>query len=129
MKMATIAMLTITATAGLGCSKAVTAADACKKLEAAGVAANCHEEKPEMFAARAKQKYAFDLPSVPGKTGQVLSFADSDAYSATAKAFESAAMLAGPHRYGSEKALIFVQMNTGASLDTGKKAKAVVDAL
>ncbi|HEX7601640.1 MAG TPA: hypothetical protein VF316_08550 [Polyangiaceae bacterium] len=44
-------------------------------------------------------------------------------------AYEAAAILAGPHRYGSAKALIFVQLSDKASLDVGKKARGIVDAL
>lgn len=71
----------------------------------------------------------FDLPSVPGKTGQVLRFAKSSDYEATVKAFDAAAVLAGRHRYGSSKALIFVQLNSEASSDVGAKAEGIVNAL
>lgn len=112
-----------------GCAPKPTAEAVCHQLEAAGQAKGCHQDKPEVFAARAKTKWVFDLPRVAGKTGQVLDFANADDYQATVDAFTKAAMLAGPHRYGSSKALVFVQMNTGASLDDGNKVKGIVDAL
>jgi hypothetical protein len=113
----------------VGCTSKPSAADVCKRLEAAGVAKGCREEKPEVMTARAKVKYGFDLPSVPGKTGQVLTFADAEAYTATVQDFEKVAPLAGPHRFGSEKALVFVQLNSGASLETGKTARGIVEGL
>ncbi|XXX79181.1 hypothetical protein WMF30_10445 [Sorangium sp. So ce134] len=112
-----------------GCSAKPAAADVCAKLEAAGIAKNCRESKPLALTARAAQKYDFDLVEVPGKTGQVLTFAADEDYSATVEAFKAMAMLAGPHRYGNQKARVFLQMNDGASLDTGKKAQGVVDGL
>jgi hypothetical protein len=113
----------------VGCTPKPEASAVCKQVEAAGIGTGCKEDKPHMLSGRAKAKWTFDLVNVAGKTGQVLSFADAEAHQATVKAFEAAGMLAGPHRYGSEKALIFVQMNDGASLDDGKKVKALVDAL
>jgi hypothetical protein len=113
------------------CQPKPSASDVCKKLEAAGVATagSCKQDKPLALAARAKEKYVFDLASVPGKTGQVLTHASAEDYKATVDGFTAAAALAGPHRYGSEKALVFVQLNDKASLDVGNKAKAVVDGL
>ncbi|WP_441288470.1 hypothetical protein ACSRUE_42035 [Sorangium sp. KYC3313] len=112
-----------------GCSQKPAAAEVCSKLEAAGIAKNCREAKPLALTARAAQKYDFDLVEVPGKTGQVLTFAADDDYSATVEAFKAMAMLAGPHRYGNQKARVFLQMNDGASLDTGKKAQGVIEGL
>lgn len=106
-----------------------TAMSVCRQLEAAKVASGCREDKPAMLGAAASQKVAFDLPSVPGKGGQVLAFDSDGAYQQTADAFLKAAALAGPHRYGNPGKRIFVQFNDGASLDTGKTAKSVVDSL
>lgn len=103
--------------------------DVCSKLAAAGVAANCRRETPKMINARAADDYEFDLPSVPGHGGAVLSFAKDDDYTATVAAYEAMAMLAGPHRYGNPKARIFVQFNEGAPPDVGDKAKAIVAGL
>lgn len=111
------------------CNKGPSAADVCKKIEAAGVGKNCKEGERKMLSGRASSKYDFDLVAVPGKTGQVLSFDRDDDYQATEKAFREAGMLAGPHRYGSAKARIFVQMNEGLSTADGNKVKALVDAL
>ncbi len=112
-----------------GCSKKPTAMDACRKIEASGVGAACKEDKPGGLGAAASEKAVFDLPSVPGKTGQVLRFEKEESYVTTEGSFEKAATLAGPHRYGSKKALIFVQANEGLSLEDGKKLKAAVGAL
>jgi hypothetical protein len=106
-----------------------TAMSVCKKLEEAKVASNCREDKPMGVGAAAVEKAAFDLPSVPGKTGQVLRFDKADAYKQTEDIFTKTAMLAGPHRYGNADKLILMQMNDGASLDVGKQAKAVIDGL
>ena len=114
--------------AACGSSKP-TAMAVCKKLEAEGVASNCREDKPGGLGAAAVERAQFDLPSVPGEGGAIMRFDREEFYSSTEDAFGKAAMLAGPHRYGSKKALIFVQMNEGASLDVGKKTKAVVEAL
>jgi hypothetical protein len=111
------------------CSKGPTAADVCKKLETDGIAKGCKQDKPQAISGRAKEKYAFDLPSVAGKTGQVLSFERDDDFQATEKAFREVGMLAGTHRYGNAKARIFVQLNSDASLEVGTKTKAIVDAL
>ncbi len=112
-----------------GCGKKPTAMEVCKKREVAGVAAKCREEKPGGLAAAAVERAEFDLPSVPGKGGNVNRFDKEEAFASTSSAFEGAALLAGPHRYGSKASLIFVQMNDGASLEVGKRAKDVVDAL
>jgi hypothetical protein len=130
-KGSSVLALILTGLAVGGCGAKPNPVDVCKSLEAAGVAkaGTCKEDKPGMISARAQEMQSFELANVPGEGGQVLSFANADAYTATTTAFEKAAMLAGPHRYGSAKALIFVQMNAGASLEDGKKAKAVVDAL
>lgn len=113
----------------LGCAPKPTAGDVCKRLVEAGVAANCRQEQPRALTALATEKFDFDLPSVPGKTGQVMSFKDARDYNDTSEKFRAAAVLAGPHRYGSEKALIFLQMNDTAPPALGAKAKAVVDGL
>lgn len=105
------------------------AMDVCKKLEVAKVASGCREDKPIGVGAAAAEKVAFDLPSVPGKGGQVLRFDKPETYKQTADTFEKTALLAGPHRYGNEGKLIFVQFNDGASLDIGKQAKAIVEGL
>ena len=112
-----------------GCAKKPTAMAVCAQLVDAGIASGCKEEKPGGMGAAAIERATFDLPSVKGKTGQVLRFEKAEYYTNTVDGFQRAATFAGPHRYGSEKALIFVQMNDGASLDVGKKTKAIVDAL
>ena len=115
-----------------GCGKnSVSAESVCKALETEGIATqgSCKKDEPKMVSAKAKTKYSFDLASVEGETGQVLDFADESSFDATVAVFDEMAMLAGPHRYGSAKAMIFVQFNSGASAEIGNKAKAVVDGL
>ncbi|MDC3985790.1 hypothetical protein [Polyangium jinanense] len=106
-----------------------TAKEAADKLVAAGVLANCTQEPPRGLNARASEYWKCELPSVPGEGAGVMTFADDDAYQTTIKAFDGAAVLAGPHRYGNARARVFVQMNQGASLEVGNKAKAIVDSL
>lgn len=114
----------------VGCSKPqIPASDVCTKLVAAGVASNCKTEPPGGLGAAASEHVVFDLPSVPGKTGQVLRFDKASDYEATSKAFDAAAVLAGRHRYGSASALIYVQLHSGAPADVGAKAAAVVAGL
>jgi hypothetical protein len=80
-------------------------------------------------ACKASDYVVFDLPSVPGKTGQVLQFRNTSDYTEAVQDFETAAALTGPHRYGSAKARIYVQLNSGAPADAGTKAAAVVAGL
>lgn len=116
------------AVAALGCGAKPTAESVCRQIEAAGVGKGCTSAKPEMMSARARTRFNFDLVHVPGKTGQVLDFASGDDYDATEKAFAAAALLAGPHRYGNASTRIFVQVNSGASLDDGKALAGIVGA-
>lgn len=112
-----------------GCAKKPTAMEACKKIEAAGVAANCRASTPGGLGGAAVAKAEFDLPSVPGKTGQVLQLADDDAFVKTEQGFAGAAVLSGPHRYGNKAKGIFVQANIGLPAADGQKMKAAVDGL
>ncbi len=112
-----------------GCSSKPTAMSVCQKIEASGVGAKCHEEKPGGLGAAAVERAEFELPSVPGKGGSVLRFDREEFYTTTEDSYGKLAMVAGPHRYGSKKALVFVQMNEGLSLADGKKVKAIVDGL
>lgn len=112
-----------------GCGSKPTAVDVCAKLEANGVAKNCKPGERGGLSSTASEKVVFDLVDVPEKTGQVLRFDDTGAYRQAVDSFQAAATLAGPHRYGSEKALIFVQISDAASEAIGAKAKATVDGL
>lgn len=116
-------------TAAVGCSKSPSAMSVCQQLEAGGVASNCRMGTPEGLNLAATEKADFDLPSAPGHMGSVLRFDKDETYDKTVAAYSSAAMLAGPHRYGSRATRIFVQMNSGAPENVGAKAKAIVDAL
>jgi hypothetical protein len=112
------------------CSKPPSAAAVCEKLVAAGVATNCKQgELGEGLVSAASDRAVFDLPSVPGETGQVVCFDKSADYDATVKAFDAMAALAGRHRYGSPSARVFVQLNSQAPAETGTKAEAVVEGL
>ena len=112
-----------------GCSKQPTALDVCKRLEATGAAAGCRASTPAGLGAGAVEGATFDLPSVPGKTGQVLRYGDATAYAAGVEGYGRAAALAGPHRYGSDRARIFVQANAGLGAAEGAKLRGVVEAL
>jgi len=101
----------------------------CKKIVKAGVGENCKAKKPHGLGSAATDAVWFDLKSVPGKTGQVLKFRKAADLEATEKAFDAAAILAGPHRYSSKPALIFVQMNVGASKEDGAKAEELLNKL
>lgn len=110
----------------------VSAGDVCYKLEAAGVALKCQTGSKGalgLIARSASEYVTFDLPSVPGKTGQVLRFRNAADYAEAVQGFEAASMLVGPHRYGSAKALIFVQLSSATPADVGAKAAVVVAGL
>jgi hypothetical protein len=124
--MKTLKVAVLTTTMMLGCAAKPDASSICKQIEAAGIGTSCTQVKPEIINARAKTKVDFDLVRVPGKKGAVLDFASADDYSATVNAYAAAAMLAGPHRYGNPSTHIFVQLNTGASLEDGGAVSAIV---
>lgn len=124
-----IVALAMLAALTVACAKKPTALEACKKIEAAGVGANCRESPPAGLGGAAMAKAEFDLPSVPGKTGQVLQHADDGAFDKTEQGFAGAAVLSGPHRYGNKAKGIFVQANIGLPAAEGQKLKAAVDAL
>lgn len=124
--MKTILILAVTLTA---CSKPPTSSSVCEKLVAAGVGSNCRPDTPSGLGAIAKEKTDFDLAEPAGKMGAVYSFTDDASYTATVDAFQKAASLAGPHRYGNSKARIFIQMNEDASVDMGNKAKEIIEKL
>ncbi|MBR7193759.1 hypothetical protein [Gordonia sp. SCSIO 19800] len=77
----------------------------------------------------ATEKYEFELPSVPGESGQILVFSDRKIYTKTVAAYDEAAALAGPHRYGSPNALVVVQINEGLSAAEGQKVERLVAGL
>ena len=113
-----------------GCSKPTpTAASVCAKLEAEGVAAGCKPGTPAAMAAGAAELVTFDLVNLPAKTGQVMSFADAAAYTATVQGFTAAAAFAGPHRYGNEKARILVVLHASAPPSLGANAQRLVNGL
>lgn len=111
-----------------GCQK-MTAQDACTKLEATGAIKACEKDTPGGLGAAAIEASKASLVNVPGKGCGVMKFSDEGAFSRTVDAFQAAAMLAGPHRYGNKSKLIFVQCNDGTSAADGAKIKAAVDAL
>ena len=94
-----------------------------------GVGANCTEDEPGGLGIGADEKYQFELPSVPGESGQVLVFSDSKIYDKTIAAYNEVSSIAGPHRYGSSNALVFVQINEGLSAAEGQKVEQLVAGL
>jgi hypothetical protein len=112
----------------VGCKAGPSAAEVCSRLEAQGVATGCKAEAPAGLGAAAAERVTFSLP---GKAvgGQVLKFSAASDYDATVKAFDAAAALAGRHRYGSEGAKVFVQLNAETPAELGDKARAVVAGL
>lgn len=101
----------------------------CAQIEQTGIGENCVRGEGTGLALAATEVYDFDLPSVPGEGGAVMAFDDVDLYEKTVQSYEDAAFLAGPHRYGSESAMIFVQINEGLSSSDGQKVKEIVDSL
>lgn len=101
----------------------------CAEIERAGIGDNCARGEGTGLQLAATEVYDFDLPSVPGEGGSVMAFDNVALYRKTVQAFEDAASLAGPHRYGSESALIFVQINEGLSSSDGQKVSEIVDSL
>jgi hypothetical protein len=123
-------LLLLASIALLSCSKKPDAMTVCKKLGDAGAAdpSTCKAEASNGgLAAAALERVIFDIPG--GKPGQVVTFDKTSDYRATVAAFDAAASLAGRHRYGSESALVFVQLNFAADPAAAAKAKAVVDSL
>lgn len=110
-------------------AEATTPASVCSQIEDAGIGKNCAPGSTTGLAVAATGAYDFDLPSVPGKSGTVMIFDNADLYRKTVQSYSDAAFLAGPHRYGSESALIFVQINEGLSSSDGQKVKDIVDSL
>jgi hypothetical protein len=120
------------ASGGAPTAAPVSAGDVCHQLEAAGVAAKCQAgSKGDLgvIGRPASEYVTFDLPAVPGKAGKVLLFRNAAAYEEAVKGFEAASFLVGPYRYGSSKALIYVELNKAAPADVGAKAASVVSAL
>ena len=120
---------TSTANAGESDAAELDAAAVCVKIVELNVGANCTEAEPVGLGIGAIEKYEFELPSVPGESGQVLLFSDKATYDKTVAAYDEAASLAGPHRYGSPSALVFVQINEGLSAAEGQKVEQLVAGL
>jgi hypothetical protein len=116
--------------AAAGCSsKTVAPSDVCQKLVSAGAVSNCYHDTPINDFARAREKVGFELPEVTTNGGGVFAFDNADDYTATVKALEDEAQLAGLWRFGNKKARIFVYINKRAAPEVGAKARAVVEAL
>lgn len=105
------------------------AKDICAKIEKRGLGVRCVKETPGGIGSAAIAKYGFELAATtsPDARGQVLQFRSVADYDATVKAFDSAAVLAGPHRYGNREALIFVQVNK--AFDQGSGMESLIEAL
>jgi hypothetical protein len=110
---------------GGGPAPVKTAMDACHRFESAGFASKCKQESVEpALTPGAKQRVLFVLPS--GKPGQVFSFDDKGDYEKSAKSIEDLSS-AGKHRWGNNKARIYVQLNKDATDDEAEKIKSVLD--
>ena len=123
-------MMTASATAW-GCSSTPKAMDVCKKLEAAGVAANCQEKPaPSGPAAIAKERVIFDIPKIATELpGEVMTFNEDRDYLNTVKTYNALGTYNGMHRHGSAKRRVFVAIDGAAPPELAEKAKQVVDAL
>lgn len=126
--MRTILLVTVVGLSACG-QKPGDAKAACETLAKEIGGSNCKEDQPAGLGAAAWSKYAFDLEEPKGKTCQVLAFKKAEDLEATAKAFDGAAMLAGPHRYSNKAALIYVQCNEGMPRPTGEKLEAALGKL
>ena len=112
----------------VACSKdPPTAMGVCKKLEETGVASKCESRAPSGIGAAAIEAADFRLAN--GEGAQVLTFRTAGDLEATESAFTAAAVLAGPHRYSSKEALVFVQMNLSASKAEAEKVQSVLSDL
>lgn len=112
-----------------GCGSKPTPLEVCGKLQAAGELKGCAAEAPGGIGAAASAGASGDLPSVAGHSCSILSFKDEATFMQTEAAYQGAAMLVGPHRYGNKAKLVFVQCNDGLDAAHGAKIKAVVDGL
>lgn len=110
-------------------SDQVTPESVCAQIEEAGIGSNCVQGEGTGLNIAATDVWDFDLTSVPGEGGGIMLFDDADKYRRTVQAYADAEFLTGPHRYGSDSALIFVQMNEGLPADQGAKVKEIVGAL
>ncbi len=111
-----------------GCTKRPSASEFCQKLEGVGVATGCHAVAPADLTAAAAETAVFELKDLPEHDGTVCRFADPAAYDNTVAAFE-ATPWTGPYRFGSRKALVFVQLNSNTPSDIAGRVKQLVDAL
>jgi hypothetical protein len=118
--------MSIVAFALVGCLKP-SAMGVCEKVADTGVGTNCRSATPGGIGAAATERAEYDLPN--NKTGQILVFPNESAYDRTVETFSQMAGVAGQHRYGNRKKLVFVQMNKDATEDAGKKVKSVIDSL
>lgn len=110
-------------------SEAVSAENACKKLAKSVGGGECTKGQPGGLGAAAWENYGFELSEPKGKTCQVMSFKKAADLASTEKAYDGAAALAGPHRYGNKDALIFVQCNSGMPRPDGEKLEAALGKL
>lgn len=110
-------------------SAAIDAKAVCDKLAAAGFGSGCKQTEPHGLASAAWLAYDLELVEPKGKTCGVFSFKRTTDFDATTKAFDKAAALAGPHRYGNAKALVFVQCNKGMERSKGEELEKVISSL
>ena len=113
----------------VGCSGPPTAMSVCERLAKEGIGTACRIGATGGIAADALERVEFDLPSVPGKGGQVLLFTSESQYLAAAEGFEKVRGLTGTHRYGNQAKRVYVQFNNEAPYELGIKARKIVAGL
>ncbi len=124
-----VGMVVVAALSAFGCARRPSALDFCQKLQVAGVASGCHDVSPTGLGAAAIESAVFELTEVPEHDGTVYRFDNTASFDKTVDAFATAATLMGPNRFGSRKALIFVQVNSDAPSDIAANVKRLVEAL
>lgn len=106
-----------------------TAREVCEKLVEQGIARNCRSATPRGMSASARDRYDFSLASLPSRTGTALTMSSRADYDRVVDLYRATAILTGPHRYGSARALVFVTLDEKASTSVGNRTRDVVDGL
>jgi hypothetical protein len=110
---------------GGGPPQVKTAMDACERFVTSGAASGCESTTVEpALTPGARERVVFRLPS--GHRGQVFDFEDNDSYAKSAKSIEDISA-AGRHRWGNERAKIYVQLNKDATDAEAAKIKSILD--
>ncbi|HXN32369.1 MAG TPA: hypothetical protein VN894_10925 [Polyangiaceae bacterium] len=123
-----VGVVALAALSAFGCAKRASALDVCQKLQGAGVATNCQTMPPAGLGAAAVESAGFELTELPEHDGAVYRFDNPAAYDKAVDAF-AASTIMGPNRYGSRKALVFVQISPDAPSDIAANVKRLVEGL